>query len=79
MQKGHGHGEGGWLSGFFGWFNRMFARNTVRYESAVGKLLNRSLRFLAIYAAIIGVLVLLFARMPTASPRGSAAPSPSSA
>jgi multidrug efflux pump len=66
VQKGHGHGEGGWLSGFFGWFNRMFARNTARYESAVGKLLNRSLRYLAIYAAIIGVLVLLFARMPTA-------------
>jgi multidrug efflux pump len=66
VEKGHHHGEGGWLSGFFGWFNRMFARNTERYESAVGKLLNRSLRYLAIYAAIIGVLVLLFARMPTA-------------
>mgnify|MGYP001765033024 FL=1 len=66
VEKGHGHGEGGWLSGFFGWFNRMFARNTQRYESAVGKILQRSLRFLAIYAAIIGVLVLLFARLPTA-------------
>ena len=66
VEKGHGHGEGGWFSGFFGWFNRMFARNTQRYESAVGKILNRSLRFLAIYLAIIGVLVLLFARLPTA-------------
>ncbi|MDP2111177.1 MAG: efflux RND transporter permease subunit [Thiobacillus sp.] len=66
VEKGHGHGEGGWFSGFFGWFNRMFARNAQRYESAVGKILNRSLRFLAIYLAIIGVLVLLFARMPTA-------------
>jgi multidrug efflux pump len=66
VEKGHGHGEGSWLSGFFGWFNRMFARNTQRYESAVGKILNRSLRFLAIYLAIIGVLVLLFARLPTA-------------
>ena len=28
VAKGHGHGEGGWLSGFFGWFNRMFDRNT---------------------------------------------------
>ena len=66
VEKGHGHGEGSWLSGFFGWFNRMFARNSRRYESAVGKILNRSLRFLAIYLAIVGVLVLLFARMPTA-------------
>ncbi len=66
VEKGHGHGEGSWLSGFFGWFNRMFTRNAQRYESAVGKILNRSLRFLAIYLAIIGVLVLLFARLPTA-------------
>jgi hypothetical protein len=28
VAKGHGHGEGGWFSGFFGWFNRMFERNT---------------------------------------------------
>jgi multidrug efflux pump len=66
VEKGHGHGESGWFSGFFGWFNRMFARNTQRYESAVGKILGRSLRFLAIYVAIIGVLALLFFRMATA-------------
>jgi len=66
VEKGHGHGEGGWFAGFFGWFNRMFARNAQRYETAVGKILNRSLRFLVIYVAIIGVLALLFLRMPTA-------------
>ena len=65
VEKGHGHGEGGWLSGFFGWFNRMFSRSTQRYESAVGGILRRSLRFLAIYAAIIAVLALLFWRLPT--------------
>jgi multidrug efflux pump len=65
VQKGHGHGEGGWLSGFFSWFNRMFERNTQRYESAVGNILRRSLRFLVIYAAIIVVLALLFVRLPT--------------
>jgi multidrug efflux pump len=65
VQKGHTHDEGGWFSGFFTWFNRMFARNTQRYESAVGKILQRSLRFLAIYVAIICVLALLFIRMPT--------------
>ncbi|MBZ0067736.1 MAG: efflux RND transporter permease subunit [Thiobacillus sp.] len=66
VEKGHDHGEGGWFSGFFVWFNRMFARNTQRYESVVGRMLQRSLRFLAIYAVIIGVLALLFLRMPTA-------------
>ncbi len=65
VEQGHGHGEHGWFSGFFGWFNRMFARNTRRYESAVDKLLRRGLRFLAVYLAIIGVLALLFARLPT--------------
>lgn len=65
VSRGHSHDESGWLSGFFGWFNRMFARNTERYESAVGKILARSLRFLAIYVAIIGVLVLLFFRLQT--------------
>ena len=65
IEKGHEHGEGGWFSGFFHWFNGMFTRNTARYESAVGKILQRSFRFLAIYAVIIGVLALLFMRMPT--------------
>jgi multidrug efflux pump len=62
VEKGHARSE----RGFFGWFNRMFARNAKRYESAVGGILARSLRFLAIYAAILGVLALLFLRMPTA-------------
>ena len=66
VEKGHEHGEGGWFGGFFHWFNVVFARNTRRYESAVGKILHRSLRFLAIYLAIVAVLGLLFMRMPTA-------------
>jgi multidrug efflux pump len=65
VEKGHEHGEGGAFGKFFHWFNRMFARNTERYESAVGKILTRSLRFLAIYVAIIGVLALLFFRLQT--------------
>ncbi|MDO9219973.1 MAG: efflux RND transporter permease subunit, partial [Thiobacillus sp.] len=65
IEKGHGHGEGRVLGGFFSWFNRMFARNTQRYESAVGGILKRSARYLAIYLAIVAVLGLLFMRMPT--------------
>ena len=66
IQKGHEHGEGSWFSGFFHWFNGMFDRSRNRYESAVGGILQRSLRFLAVYVAIVGVLGLLFMRMPTA-------------
>jgi multidrug efflux pump len=65
VEKGHEPGEGGVFGKFFHWFNGMFARNTERYESAVGKILSRSLRFLAIYVAIIGVLALLFFRLQT--------------
>ena len=65
VQKGHEHREGGWLGGFFHGFNGLFARATGRYESVVGRILHRSLRFLAIYVAIVAVLGVLFVRMPT--------------
>ena len=65
VEKGHEHGEGGLFGRFFHWFNIKFANGTRRYESAVGKILHRSLRFLVIYVAIVGVLAILFARMPT--------------
>jgi multidrug efflux pump len=65
VPKGHSHGEHSWFRGFFGWFNRMFARNQKRYESSVGYILHRGGRFLAIYLAIVVVLGLLFVRMPT--------------
>ncbi len=50
MKKGEEHGK----KGFFGWFNRMFNRNASRYETAVGKILHRSLRWIAIYALLLG-------------------------
>ncbi len=59
----HGHGKG---SRLFGWFNRALARNTRRYETAVGAILSRSVRFLALYLVIVAVLALLVVRMPTA-------------
>ncbi|AYH44808.1 efflux RND transporter permease subunit [Azoarcus sp. DN11] len=65
VEKGHEHGERGLFGRFFHWFNVMFARNTQRYESAVARILHRSVRFLAIYVAIVVVLGLLFTRMPT--------------
>ncbi|GHU12402.1 multidrug efflux RND transporter permease subunit [Betaproteobacteria bacterium] len=65
IDKGHEAGEGGLLGGFFHWFNGMFARNSARYENAVGGILQRSGRFLLIYLLIIGLLVVLFHRLPT--------------
>ncbi len=65
VAKGHEHGEGGLFSGLFHRFNIGFERTTQRYESAVGGILRRSLRFVAIYLAIVVVLGVLFVRMPT--------------
>ena len=61
MKKGEEHGK----KGFFGWFNRMFNRNASRYETAVGKILHRSLRWIAIYALLLGGMVFMFLRIPT--------------
>ena len=52
--------------GFFGAFNRGFARLTARYQGGVARLLTRTGRALIAYGAIIGVVVLLFMRLPTA-------------
>ncbi len=51
--------------GFFGWFNRGFRRTAKGYESRVAWLLQRSGRFLVIYAAIIGVVGLVYVRLPS--------------
>lgn len=51
--------------GFFGWFNRRYDRMQTRYESLVGHVIHRSLRYLLIYAVLIGVMCVLFIRLPT--------------
>ncbi|WP_313360204.1 multidrug efflux RND transporter permease AcrD [Mixta calida] len=61
VASGHHHQR----RGFFGWFNRMFARNTQRYERGVGKILHQTGRWLLIYLAIIGLMAFLFLRLPT--------------
>ncbi len=61
LEKGHGLSQ----RGFFGWFNRVFDRGRRGYQSAVNRILHRSLRFLVLYAAIVGVVGVLFVHMPT--------------
>ncbi|MGJ7523175.1 efflux RND transporter permease subunit [Variovorax sp. LT1P1] len=51
--------------GFFGWFNRGFSRTAKGYEGVVARLLKRAARYLIIYVAIIGAVVLLFRGLPT--------------
>ena len=61
IERGHHYGE----KGFFGWFNRMFDRNSRRYQRGVIGILSRRKRFLAIFAALVAVMVLLFVRLPS--------------
>ncbi|MBS5771897.1 MAG: multidrug efflux RND transporter permease AcrD [Enterobacter cloacae] len=61
LHKGEQHGQ----KGFFGAFNRVFNRNADRYQNAVGKILHHALRWILLYLLLIGVMVLLFMRLPT--------------
>ena len=51
--------------GFFGRFNDWFARATGRYQGVVGRILLRPLRFLAVFAALILITLVLFRRLPS--------------
>ena len=51
-------------TGFFGWFNRFFARSQTGYRNTVGRVLRRPLRMIGVYAAILVAITLLFMRLP---------------
>ncbi|MFD1801826.1 multidrug efflux RND transporter permease AcrD [Mixta tenebrionis] len=51
--------------GFFGWFNRIFARGTQSYERGVAKILRQTGRWLLLYLAIIGAMAWFFFHLPT--------------
>ncbi|MCE4554011.1 efflux RND transporter permease subunit [Roseateles cellulosilyticus] len=52
--------------GFFGWFNRGFARTAKGYEGWVARLIHRGARMAIVYAAVIAAAVLVFQKLPTA-------------
>ncbi|MFC4929958.1 efflux RND transporter permease subunit [Massilia sp. GCM10023247] len=60
VEAGHHHEK----KGFFGWFNRRFARTAKGYEGWVGKLIRGSGRALVVFVLVIGLVALLFSRMP---------------
>ncbi|MCQ4270560.1 MULTISPECIES: efflux RND transporter permease subunit [Pseudomonas] len=63
VKKGD-HGEG--KRGFFGWFNRSFERGVHRYERSVGSILRHKAPYLLMYLVIVGIMVWMFTRIPTA-------------
>jgi len=62
VEKGHGQSN----RGFFGWFNRTFDRGRSLYQSSVSHVVHRGIRYLVVYGVIVGVLIALFLRLPTA-------------
>ena len=61
VEAGHHHEK----KGFFGWFNRSFARTARGYEGGVAALLPRAGRTLVIYLAIVAAAVVVYMRLPT--------------
>lgn len=60
VEAGHHHEK----KGFFGWFNRRFARTAKGYEGWVGKLIRGSGRAMIAFVLVIGLVTLLFTRLP---------------
>ncbi|MBE0474414.1 efflux RND transporter permease subunit, partial [Rhodoferax sp.] len=61
VEAGHHHAK----SGFFGWFNRGFAKTAKTYEGGVAKLLPHAARYLVIYLAIVAGAAWMYQRLPT--------------
>lgn len=53
-------------TGFFGWFNRKFDHAANGYQSLIGRMMKKSLRYGLLYAGIIALMAFLFIRLPTA-------------
>jgi len=61
IPKGH-HEE---KRGFFGWFNRGFARVTAKYANWVGRSLTRTGRLMVVYLILAAGMGYLYLRLPT--------------
>ncbi len=60
VQAGHHHEK----RGFFGWFNRVFNKTSVRYQGFIGKMLSKTTRYMIVYGLIVACVGLLYARLP---------------
>ena len=68
IEKGHEAAEGGarWLRPFFMGFDRLFYFVRDKYTSAVGHILGKKLRYVAVFVLIVAAMIFSFRRMPTA-------------
>lgn len=62
ITKGHHYQE----KGFWGWFNRTFDRGNQKYQGVVRNVISRRKRYSAIFLAIVGLMTVLFLRLPSA-------------
>ncbi|SAK64654.1 hydrophobe/amphiphile efflux-1 (HAE1) family protein [Caballeronia temeraria] len=62
LPKGHEDKK----TGFFGWFNRTFAKSQQKYHGGVAHVIRRSGRWLILYLVLIVAVGMLFARLPKA-------------
>jgi len=53
-------------TGFFGWFNRVFARATTHYTGAVDSVLGRPTAWLGVFVIVLGLAGVLWTHIPTA-------------
>lgn len=60
--KGHRRAE----TGFFGAFNRNFNKVRDRYQRVAGHMARRLVRYFVVYVLLLGLLAVLFLRLPTA-------------
>jgi multidrug efflux pump len=61
VEAGHHHAK----TGFFGWFNRGFAKTAKTYEGGVAKVLPHAARYLVIYLAVVAGAVWMYRGLPT--------------
>ncbi|WP_228893560.1 efflux RND transporter permease subunit [Pseudoduganella aquatica] len=61
VEAGHHHEK----KGFFGWFNRSFAKTATGYQGVIARILNRTGRYMLIFLLICGVVGWLYARLPS--------------
>ncbi len=65
VDKDAHYNKRGLIGGFFNSFNRGFSRTAKGYEGVVARMLKKAARYLIIYAAIVGAVVVLYSRLPT--------------
>src|SRR5438477_1284375 len=61
IPKGHKHEK----RGFFGWFNRTFAKSTTKYQSAVGGILNYNWMSMIVFVLVIFLVGLFYTHLPS--------------